>query len=75
MDIKKRTKTEKGRNRKEIKRGVRMNEGPTDRNTHARENVHVCQTHTCRSNTGVVGSKPARGIDVYVYSVFVLFCV
>jgi hypothetical protein len=28
-----------------------------------------------RSNTGIVGSNPPRGMDVCVYSVFVLFCV
>jgi hypothetical protein len=27
------------------------------------------------SNTGIVGSNPTPGIDVCVYSVFVLFCV
>jgi hypothetical protein len=28
-----------------------------------------------RLNTGIVGSNPARGMDVCVYSVFVLSCV
>jgi hypothetical protein len=27
------------------------------------------------SNTGIVGSNPTQGMDVYVYSVFVLSCV
>jgi hypothetical protein len=27
------------------------------------------------SNTGVAGSNPTRGTDVYVYSVFLLSCV
>jgi hypothetical protein len=28
-----------------------------------------------RSNTGIVASNPTRGIDICVYSVFVLSCV
>jgi hypothetical protein len=28
-----------------------------------------------RSKVGTVGSNPSRGMDVWVYSVFVLFCV
>jgi hypothetical protein len=28
-----------------------------------------------RTDTGIVGSNSTRGVDVSVYSVFVLFCV
>jgi formate hydrogenlyase subunit 3/multisubunit Na+/H+ antiporter MnhD subunit len=37
--------------------------------------MYVITTVFDRSNTGVVGSNPTRGMDVCVYSVFVLACV
>jgi hypothetical protein len=58
-------------------KGCRANGGERERKKEVKLSITVAARYKARSNSGIVGPNPTRGMGVCVrlFSVFVLFCV